>query len=370
MSSVEVSYSREQYSPNPIELSIVIPVFNQEEIIAQNLDSVFRSISLISELIIINDASTDNTLKNTLNFLNNINLNKYSIKKIVVLSSGTSLFETKCDQIGFEMSKSPYVLEIQADMKILEFGFDKKMLQALKKFDDLLMVSGRGTEPLNPIISSYSRTLGTDRSNTPSLLKYLFQRTAVQIFHYIRELNFLVFFKSWRKINFSSSNKLKTNIQKNSSELFNEIFPDPEKFTKANVAGLVGELFDFELTENQIPKNRIWVGQTVMRGPLLIDNNKLKKLNGLDTERFFQGYDDHDLVIRAFLLYNFRVGYVPVVFSSPIHLGTTRKQRSIKTELIIIRKILNIYKKRKTSKLWLASKDNLSNLPKSEVWYF
>lgn len=46
----------------PTKLSIIIPVFNEERIIASSLPAIF-SLTINKEVIVINDGSTDNTLK-------------------------------------------------------------------------------------------------------------------------------------------------------------------------------------------------------------------------------------------------------------------------------------------------------------------
>ena len=91
-----------------------------------------------------------------------------------------------------------------------------------------------------------------------------------------------------------------------------------------------------------ISDRRIWLGETVMRGPLLIDRQKFNKLGGFDTRRFFLGYDDHDLALRGFNEFGYRCGFVPVSFYSPLKAGTTRKPRSLRSELEILRKLMEI----------------------------
>jgi glycosyltransferase involved in cell wall biosynthesis len=46
----------------PTKLSIIIPVFNEERIIASSLPAIF-SLAINKEVVVINDGSTDNTLK-------------------------------------------------------------------------------------------------------------------------------------------------------------------------------------------------------------------------------------------------------------------------------------------------------------------
>jgi hypothetical protein len=64
--------------------------------------------------------------------------------------------------------------------------------------------------------------------------------------------------------------------------------------------------------------NKIYVCSSVMRGPLIIDIEKFKKISFFDHRYFFQGWDDHDACFRAFDQFRWRVGFVPVQYYSDI----------------------------------------------------
>jgi GT2 family glycosyltransferase len=88
-----------------------------------------------------------------------------------------------------------------------------------------------------------------------------------------------------------------------------------------------------------------------MRGPLLFDKEKYLEIGGFNTDLFFLGYDDHDYCQRANSV-QLRVGYTPVNFSSPLHLGATRKHRTALSEFLIFINILRIKKHRLSSAFW------------------
>jgi len=88
---------------------------------------------------------------------------------------------------------------------------------------------------------------------------------------------------------------------------------------------------------------KFYVNHIINRGPLLIDNQKLKKLGYLDETNFFLGYDDIDIMIRAFDLYGWICGFVPIDFKANVNDGSTRKRT------LTDKKIYNLYRKNKLS---------------------
>ena len=66
----------------PKELSIIIPIYNSEKYLLECLESVCQQIKQNVEVIVINDASTDGSIKickkyvNKFNFIKLINLKK------------------------------------------------------------------------------------------------------------------------------------------------------------------------------------------------------------------------------------------------------------------------------------------------------
>ena len=66
-------------------LTIVMPVFNQAAIIENVLTHLFNSIELLFDLIIINDASEDNTSERVHSFLKNIN--NTTIVKVIFIEN-------------------------------------------------------------------------------------------------------------------------------------------------------------------------------------------------------------------------------------------------------------------------------------------
>jgi glycosyltransferase involved in cell wall biosynthesis len=124
--------------------SIVIPVFNQEDIIVDNLKSIINNTLTNFEILIILDYCFDNTEKKILNFLESYENTKDDFIQIKIFKNELiPLFETKCDNIGFKNSVGKYCLEIQADMKMTELGYNLHLTKPFNLFKNIIAVSGR-----------------------------------------------------------------------------------------------------------------------------------------------------------------------------------------------------------------------------------
>lgn len=343
------------------EITIVIPVFNQSRIIRKNLEALFLSTENSFELIIIDDASTDGTSSEILNFLSACHeiVQDAKVTEVFLYRFSHSVFETRCDDFGMRSGKANYFLEIQADMRVYEKGFDTKLLDALRSSADLFMISGRGTEPIDSVVKYYRNTLGSDRSTARNVLTHIFLRSRVQLKHHLKR------FLKWNlRIPAAAPIVLIPPVAEEDMLVFEETFRMEGK------AGRLDTLLESLPTNAELEDRRIWLGQTVMRGPLIIDGKKYAQVGGLDVKAFFQGFDDHDLVLRSYQDFGFRVGYVPIGFSSPLGDGSTRHIRSISSEIQILSNLLRIRKKWKNSRLFLYANTNSRKLPAPEVRRF
>ena len=126
-----------------INYTIVIPVFNQENIIIKNIKSIINNTLGDYEIIIINDFSNDRTLELLKEFFLNFESVYSNFSRIRIIETNWPLFETKCDNIGFKLSKAKFVLEIQADMEMTIKGYDQILSKPFNKIQNLIAVSGR-----------------------------------------------------------------------------------------------------------------------------------------------------------------------------------------------------------------------------------
>jgi len=132
-----------EYHKKDIEYSVVIPVFNQEEIIEKNALSIINHMDGDFEIIFILDNCVDNTESILLNLFKNINIS--NLIRAIIIKQETPIFETSCDNIGFIVSSGKYILEIQADMEMTQQGFNSNLARGLNKYQDIIGVSGRCT---------------------------------------------------------------------------------------------------------------------------------------------------------------------------------------------------------------------------------
>ena len=131
------------YEKFNIKYTVVVPVFNQENIIIKNINSIINNTLGDYEIIIINDYSSDSTLALLKKFFVNYKPIYGNFKRIRIIDTNWPVFETKCDNIGFKLSKAKFVLEIQADMQMLIKGYDQILSKPFNTIQNLIAVSGR-----------------------------------------------------------------------------------------------------------------------------------------------------------------------------------------------------------------------------------
>jgi hypothetical protein len=276
-----------------------------------------------------------------MDFISNLDATtELKLSSISVFQNRTAQYETYCDAFLFANCSSRYVIEIQSDMQMLHKGFDLKLLRAVTSSADLIAVSARGIEPVSGIIKGYSKTLGSDRAHSNSIVSYVISRVKYQIF-------------SLLKPNVATPPFL---VRKPESKvLYNEVMDS--EFLTTGYAGRIASKINYPVDEEYAQKDIIFIGETIMRGPIIVDKEKYMAVGGFDSERFFQGYDEPELFIKAYLLLGYRVGYTPIDFSSPLDEGSSRKRRSLSGEFQILRQLLRIMNKRKSSTLWTLLQD-------------
>jgi glycosyltransferase involved in cell wall biosynthesis len=118
------------------QVSVIVPVFNKVRIVADILKRICENMSCDFELIVIDDASQDNSLEAILSCINVLPC------PYLVLANSTPIYETACDNVGFSLSLGKFFLEIQSDIQVLDHGFDKKMVR-VASLNHVSSVSGR-----------------------------------------------------------------------------------------------------------------------------------------------------------------------------------------------------------------------------------
>jgi len=247
------------------DISIILTVYNKQEIIGRVFTGIINNISKnVREIIIVLDGCNDNSFNE---------INKIKLEKNVNIEFlyTPNINETLANNCGLRKSSGEYSIIVQDDCEILEKDFDKRLLKPFLKFENVLAVSGRDSEDICFVNG--------------------------QIKHY-------------------------------------------------NMAG----------ADVNTPRNIFAVRDSINRGPLMIKNEKMEKLNYFDEIFSPLWGDDIDLSLRAYKNFNFIVGSYRIKFYSPLEWGATRN--------IGGRKIFSISNLKNKKILFERYKDYLENTSK------
>lgn len=107
-----------------IELSIIMPVYNSEKYLEKAILSALKNLTIKYELIIINDCSTDNSLK----IINKIIKNN---KNIILINNEKNIGAGLSRNKGLEIAKGKYIGFIDSDDYVQE-NYYLNMLESAK----------------------------------------------------------------------------------------------------------------------------------------------------------------------------------------------------------------------------------------------
>ena len=279
------------------KIGFVVPVHNQETIILKVLNGIFLNTNLPLRLVIVLDYCTDNTENIVLTWITQIIKDSSRKIHITLLSSDLNLQETLSDNLAFRILNEPEVLvDVQADIILLENNFDLKVLDIFEKFPDIAALSARGTE-------SWPRNL----------------KPQFSILNFLRILR---------------KSKIKNNS--NTLEIFNkrkELLLTRENFYSRNLPfGRFGKNID-SLQVYSSDKKYIWLNETVMRGPLAFRNSTLKDVGYLNSISHPLSYDDHEYFLRVWKEKNMRVAFYPFDYLSKLHWGSDRSSKTFRDKI-------------------------------------
>lgn len=143
----EFAYAKVSFNQlSEIDYSIVMPVFNQEDLIKKHIESILKYTKDNYELILILDFCVDNTEKEILNFFSNYGNSYNNLESVTIVKHCKfPIFEASCDNVGFMLAKGKFLLEIQSDMEMTESGYNLQLKRPFDHFDNCIGVSGRCT---------------------------------------------------------------------------------------------------------------------------------------------------------------------------------------------------------------------------------
>ncbi len=100
-----------------IKISVIIPVYNREDTITNCLESVIKQTYAPAEIIVIDDNSTDDTIKQ---------INKFN-DKIIILNTEQQSGAQTARNIGIKAAKSDWIAFLDSDDEWLPNKIEKQV---------------------------------------------------------------------------------------------------------------------------------------------------------------------------------------------------------------------------------------------------
>jgi hypothetical protein len=265
-----------------------MPICNQEGLIQDVLKSFFLYAQTPTQLVLCLDACRDGTEGQVKDFLDSVNPSETKVIQVVMFRTNVDIFESSSDNFILSLTETPYFLTIQADNFLNDPSFLPRAIQAMELFPDISGLSARGVVPFD-----HPRR----RPHRESRLRQV--------------------------INLPS-----------------RFFP---KFFRIKYLGPFGSRYNFFGDISTPPHSKLafsskasrcaYLGEVVVRGPILWKSQDLKKCNGFNDIAYFLGWDDYDLCYRLFKDHKLRVGFLPSSSYSLVNTGTNSFPRSTETQL-------------------------------------
>jgi hypothetical protein len=304
----EFTIARNEIASKP-EFFVAIPIKNQESLIREVLTSLVPRLDFSFEVGLLFDNCDDSSFQVAVDTISEIMEDNNRLNQVHFVRSMDELFESTCENVLFKMCEAKYFVSFQADTLIEDSSFFNRCQSAFEKVPDLLGVSGRATVPFMPSNLVKAKLI--------SLLSFanVFVMLSPRLFRMRRLGPFL-----------------------RGMDYFGDTsgFPFPRmKFSRRE-------------------KNTLFIGQAVIRGPIVWSTEKFKNLGGFNDVAFFLGRDDCDLSLRG-LQNGYIVGYLPCEqISNPNH-GTTRKPRTEEVQARLLeRMVLHSEQPGKLDSYWNA----------------
>jgi hypothetical protein len=286
--------SEHNTSPDEIfkqNLVVSLPICNQEELIERTLENFFVSCTELCTLVIILDYCQDSTGMRVRNFLQEANHTEY-VRSVLVLETTGDIFESNCENLALSLVEANYFLSLQADIMFTDPGFLEKCGSFMDSNPRLMGVSGRAVL--------------FDKSSNLNLL-VLSSRV---IFHLINVFLGKAF---RRKI-------LPPYIL--SGNYFGDVSTPPQN------------RMYFFLNQSC----RLYVGDALIRGPILWDAQKLVRLGKLNDVRYFLGGDEREICKLGRERFNYFVGFLPTTCYSDVWTGSSHNPQKRTPETILMLK--------------------------------
>ena len=113
-------------------ISVIMPVYNSGKLIHQTIESILNQTDTNYEFIIINDASTDDTLKNIKKY-------KKKDKRIIIINNKRNLGIALASNKGLDAARGKYIAMMDHDDISLSTRFEKQ-INYLEKHKEVFLV--------------------------------------------------------------------------------------------------------------------------------------------------------------------------------------------------------------------------------------
>jgi glycosyltransferase involved in cell wall biosynthesis len=142
------------------KITIVTPVFNSIEVFKRTLPSWLASASLPFDLIVIDDGSNVDEQFELKDLLHGV-ASQHKLKDVLIVQNKIPIFETASENLGYYLARTEFVVSIQADIEVLESGFDSLLINALSNVRRPIAASGRCGHPLRWVFTDERRDTDT-----------------------------------------------------------------------------------------------------------------------------------------------------------------------------------------------------------------
>jgi GT2 family glycosyltransferase len=274
---------------NIADFFISIPIKNQENIIARVLETLIDSVDFKISIGLLFDNCNDRSLDICKDYFEK-NFESYpNLEAVHFITSENELFESTAENLLFLLCHQKFFVSLQADTYFLDKNFFKKSALAFSLIPNLFAVSGRGL-----VLLSRLHRIRAILNKIFNFHNFVFQ--------------FLPDFKHVKKLGLYLPNL----------GYFGDLSRPPKSYMRYSNRQL----------------NSIYLGQAIIRGPIVWLSKVFQELNCFDDIGFSLGRDDCDISLRG-ALRGYSVGYIPCTAYSIYEEGTTRKSRKSQDQIAL-----------------------------------
>lgn len=265
-----------------IDYFVSVPIKNQEKVIKNVLYDLVSSIGKDFKLGLLFDNCIDESLNICKEFFSKSSLSFQYLQEVFFIRSDGELFESTAENILFKLCSEKYFVSIQSDLYFVDVSFLHRSESAFSLVPDLFAISGKALVSFEMLTRSKA-----------------FLNSLLHTFNAIRKLRPF------------GIRKVRLGLFLPKLGYFGDMSSPPDVLMKFKRKEL----------------NTLYLGEAIIRGPVVWKSEIFRELNGYDDVAHPLGRDDCDICFRAYLS-GYLSGYLPCGAYSIFKQGTTRKKRS------------------------------------------